>query len=193
MAGDLRFKVETSARHCHLTQDTLEALFGKGFDLDAHKRHPLSQPGQYASTIRVDILTIGADGHSHRINGVSILGPARKYNQIEISLTDSHTLGVEAPLRVSGDVKGSVPVTIVSVDRNLLDNRELARVNLTEGLVVQKRHIHCNPVQAAALGVEDWAIVKVDVASPTARHIVFDDVVVRGNTAFDLAMHLGTD
>ena len=89
------FRVETSAHHCHLTQETLDGLFGKGFDLDKYVRFPLSQHGQYCSTVRVDIEVDGKDEKKHRLNGLSILGPARKYNQFEISLTDARALHIK--------------------------------------------------------------------------------------------------
>lgn len=185
------FRVETSAHHCHLTQETLDGLFGKGFNLDEHQRFPLSQPGQYCSTVRVNIEVMGTDGKAHELKGLSILGPARKYNQFEISLTDARTLHINAPVRQSGKVQGSVPCTVISFDKNT--GKELKRVPVKEGVVAQKRHIHINPKQAEELGVTNNQIVAVDVKSPVDRHIIFDDVVVRVDPKFDLSMHLDTD
>ncbi len=185
-----RFKVEVSAHHCHLNQRTLDELFGAGFDLDAHFLRPLSQHGQYVSDVRVAIETLGKDGKAHRMDCLSILGPARKYNQFECSLTDGRTLGVDLPIRVSGDVEGSVPLAVLSLDEK---GNVMKKVSLPYGLVAQKRHIHCNPEQAQQLGVANGQIVKVDVTSDSPRHLVFDDVVVRVHPSFDLAMHLDTD
>jgi len=185
-----KLKVEVSAHHCHLTQETLDVLFGTGFYLDSHFLRPLSQHGQYVSDVRVAIETLGKDGKVHRMNRISILGPARKYNQFECSLTDGRTLGVDLPIRVSGDVEGSVPLTVMSLDEK---GNVLKKVSLPFGLVAPKRHIHCNPEQAKKLGVVNGQIVKVDVTSDSPRHVIFDDVVIRINPSFDLAMHLDTD
>lgn len=185
------FRVETSAHHCHLTQDTLNKLFGEGFDLNKHIRFDLSQHGQYASTIRVAIVTKGKDGKEHRMDNVSILGPARKYNQVEISLTDARVLHVDVPVRQSGRVEGSTPVSIISYDP--VTHKDDKRVDLPFGLVAQKRHIHINPDQAKWLGVTNNEIVKVKVLSPIDRNVIFDDVVVRIDPTFDLSMHLDTD
>lgn len=190
MNTEKRFRVEVSARHCHLTQATLDALFGKGFDLDAHQRFPLSQHGQYASTVRVGILTHGSDGKDHLFRNVSILGPARAYNQVEISLTDARFLHVDVPVRQSGHVQDSTPCTVIAYHP---DGTEKARVDLPCGLVAQKRHIHLNPAQAEELGVTDNQIVSVAVDSPSDRHVIFGDVVVRIHPTFDLSMHLDTD
>ncbi len=185
------FRVETSAHHCHLTQETLDGLFGKGFDLDKYVRFPLSQHGQYCSTVRVDIEVDGKDGKKHRLNGLSILGPARKYNQFEISLTDARALHIDAPVRQSGHTENSIGCTVISTDKKT--GKEIARVELKDGVVAQKRHIHINPTQAEELGVKDGEIVAVDIKSPIDRHVIFDDVVIRVNPTFDLSMHLDTD
>ena len=118
--------VETSARHIHLTEEAFEALCGKGAKLEVKKM--LSQPGQFASNTKLDIV-----GPKHTIAGVSILGPLRDHNQVEVSATDARTLGADAPIRESGDIKGSAPIIIV----NPLNGNKL---ELKEGLIVAKRH-----------------------------------------------------
>lgn len=191
MAAQEEFKVEVSAHHCHLTQETVDGLFGPGFNLDAHIRKPLSQPGQYASDIRVDVEVVSKDGKKRRLKNVSILGPVRKYNQVEISLTDAVQLKVDVPVRQSGKVAGSVPCAVIRTDP--VTGADLARVELKEGVVAQKRHIHINPAQAERLGVSNNQIVSVAVDAGSDRRIIFQDVVVRVDPSFDLAMHLDTD
>lgn len=173
-----KFIVETSARHIHLTQETLEYLMGEGFNLEIKKE--LSQPGQYVSTTRLDIV-----GPKKTIAGVSILGPVRKFNQVEVSLTDARTLGVSAPIRESGDIKGSASIKLV----NPLNGKEVV---LEEGLIVAKRHIHMTPKDAEYYGVNNGDIVKVLLDNP-GRKTIFDDVVIRVSDKFSLAMHIDTD
>lgn len=167
--------VETSARHAHLSAEHIEILFGKGYSLTNKKE--LSQPGQFACEERVDIV-----GPKKEIKGVIILGPARPATQVEISLTDARTLGVDAPIRESGDVSGSAPCKLVG---------PAGTVELTEGMIVAKRHIHLDPKSAEEFGLADKQIVKVKIASE--RTTILDDVVVRVNPAFRAAMHIDTD
>ena len=166
--------VETSARHVHLSQDAIDTLFGKGYTLTNKK--DLSQPGQFACEEKVEV--IGPKGSLK----MSILGPARPASQVEISLSDARTLGVKAPVRESGDIAGTTGCTI-KVGDNV--------VELSEGVIVAKRHIHMTPADAAELGVSDKEIVKVKL--DTARPLIFDDVVVRVSEKFALAMHIDTD
>ncbi len=167
--------VETSARHVHLTKEHIEILFGAGHELTVKKE--LSQPGQYAAEERVDLV-----GPKKSIPGVSILGPARPASQVEVSLTDARTLGVAAPVRESGDIAGTPGVKLVG---------PCGEVELSEGVIAAKRHIHLTPADAEAMGVSDKQIVKVRL--DTARPLVFDDVVVRVNPNFAAAMHIDTD
>ena len=167
--------VETSARHVHLTQEHIEALFGKGYQL-THKKD-LSQPGQFACEERVDI-----SGPKGTIKNVIILGPARPASQVEVSATDARTLGIQAPIRESGDVAASGACTI-SVGEN--------KVELAEGVIVAKRHIHFTPADAEAFGVQDKQIVKIRVEGQ--RALIFDEVVVRVSPKFAAAMHIDTD
>lgn len=140
--------VETSARHVHVTREALDYLFGPDYQLTAKKM--LSQPGQYASTTKLEI--IGPKGSMM----ASILGPERKVNQVEISATEARTLGIKAPVRESGDVKGSAPITI----KNPENGKE---IQLTEGCIIAKRHIHMTPEDAANFKVNNGDIVWVKV------------------------------
>lgn len=168
--------VETSARHIHVTQEALEILCGKGASLTVKKM--LSQPGQFVSETKLELV-----GPKKSISGVSILGPCRKINQVEVSLTDARTLGVSAPIRESGDIAGSAPIKIVG---------PVGELELKEGLIVAKRHIHMTPADAKEFGVENGQIVNVAVNNPE-RKTIFGDVVIRVRDDFSLAMHIDTD
>lgn len=169
--------VETSARHVHLTKEHIEVLFGKGYELTVKKM--LSQPGQFASNERVEVV-----GPKKSIPGVSILGPARNADQVEVSFTDARTLGLSAPVRESGDIAGSAPCKLVG---------PCGELELSEGVIVAKRHIHLTPEDAAEYGVEDKQIVSVAIDSGLGRKTVFDDVVVRVSKSYAAAMHIDTD
>lgn len=168
--------VETSARHVHLTEEHIAILFGEGATLTFKKA--LSQPGQFACEERVTLV-----GPKKSIPNVSILGPARKASQVEVSFTDARTLGVTAPVRESGDVAGSAPCKIVG---------PCGEVDLTEGVIIAKRHIHLTPENAAEFGLADKQIVSVKIDSAD-RSVVFGDVVVRVSEKFAPAMHIDTD
>ena len=172
----MNFIVETSARHVHLTQEDLETLFGKGHELT--KKKDLSQPGQYACEERVTVV-----GPKKELAGVSILGPVRPASQVEISLTDARSIGIAAPIRESGDVAGSGACKLVG---------PCGEVELKEGVIAAKRHIHATPEDAEKLGVADKDVVSVKVSTPE-RSLVFGDVVVRVSPKFALAMHIDTD
>lgn len=167
---------ETSARHVHLTNEHIEVLFGKGATL-THKKD-LSQPGQFACQERVTLV-----GPKKSIENVIILGPARPATQVEVSLTDARTLGVSAPVRESGDIAGSGACKIVG---------PCGEVEISEGVIAAKRHIHFTPEEAAAAGVEDKQIVSVKIDSAD-RSTIFGDVVVRVSPKFSAAMHIDTD
>ena len=166
--------VETSARHIHVTQQTLETLFGKGAEL--HNKKDLSQPGQFACEEKVTL--VGPKGQLT----VTILGPVRPADQAELSLTDARTLGISVPVRESGDVAGTPGLKLVG---------PCGEVEIAEGAIAAKRHIHMTPEDAAELGVEDKQIVSVKI--DTARPLIFGDVVVRVSPKFALAMHIDTD
>ena len=167
--------VETSARHVHLTEEHIETLFGKGHAL-THKKD-LSQPGQFACEERVTVV-----GPKKSIANVIVLGPARPASQVEVSFTDARTLGVNPPVRESGDIAGSGAC--------LLRGPE-GEVEIAQGVIAAKRHIHLTPADAEAFGVSDKQIVKVRL--DTARALIFDDVVVRVSPKFAAAMHIDTD
>ncbi len=178
--------VETSARHIHLTQEAYDYLMD-GTNVELPERKALSQPGQYVSTIRLNLVgpVNPKTGKERSIANVSILGPLRKYNQVEVSATDARSLGVQAPVRESGDVAGSAAISIV----NPLNNR---RLDLNEGCIVAKRHIHMTPLDAEEFQVKNGDIVKVAIKG-TGRSLIFDDVVIRVSPKFALAMHIDTD
>ncbi len=168
--------VETSARHVHLSAADINTLFGEGATL-THKKD-LSQPGQFACEERVTVV-----GPKKSIPNVIILGPARPASQVEVSLTDARTLGVAAPVRESGDIAGSGACKLVG---------PCGEVELAEGVIAAKRHIHLTPADAEEFGVEDKQIVSVKIDS-NGRSTVFGDVVVRVNPNFAAAMHIDTD
>lgn len=168
--------VETSARHVHVTREALDILFGKDYELTVKKM--LSQPGQYASAERVDVV-----GPKKTLTGVSILGPVRPETQVELSLTDARSIGVAAPVRESGDIAGSGACKLVGPK---------GEVELTEGVIAAKRHIHMTTADAAEFGLADKQVVSVKVDSD-GRSLTFGDVVVRVSDKYALAMHIDTD
>lgn len=170
-----KFIVETSARHIHLSQADLETLFGKGHELTCKKE--LSQPGQYACEEKVEV--VGTKGSLK----MSVLGPTRNATQVELSLTDARSIGVVAPIRESGDIAGTGSCKLVG---------PCGSVELKEGVIAAKRHIHVTPEAAVELGVNDKDVVYVKVDS-AERSVVFGDVVVRVSPKFALAMHVDTD
>ena len=167
--------VETSARHLHVTQETLEVLFGKGATLT--KKKDLSQPGQFACEEKVTVV-----GEKSSLKA-SILGPVRSADQVELSLTDARSIGVKAPVRESGDIAGSGACKLVG---------PCGEVELTEGVIAAKRHIHFTPADAETFGVNDKDIVNVKVET-NGRSLIFGDVVVRVSPKFAAAMHIDTD
>ena len=172
---DNTFIVETSARHIHLTHEAVETLYCKGAVLEVRKM--LSQPGQFACA-NEKITLVGPKGSL----SVSVLGPERPLNQVELSFTDARALGITPPVRESGDIAGTPGVKLVG---------PAGELEISEGCIVAKRHIHMTPADAEAFGVSDKEIVKVRL--DTARPLVFDDVVVRVSPKFALAMHIDTD
>ncbi len=174
--NDGEVPVGISNRHIHLSTEDLETLFGKGYELTPIK--DLSQPGQYACR---ELLTI--IGPSLRpIENVRVLGPVRKTSQVEISLTDSYVLKVKPPVRESGNIKGSSPITIIGPK---------GVVSLAEGCIIANRHIHMSPSEAKAFGISDGDTVTVDVDGK--RRTRWYDVQVRVHENFRLEMHVDTD
>ena len=168
--------VETSARHVHLCEEHIAILFGEGATL--HNKKELSQPGQYACEERVTLV-----GPKKEIANVIVLGPARPASQVEVSFTDARTLGITAPVRESGDIKDSGAVKLVG---------PAGEVELAEGAIVAKRHIHLTPADAEKFGVADKEIVSVKITNDD-RTTIFGDVVCRVNPNFAPAMHIDTD
>ena len=167
--------VETSARHIHLTQETVEKLFGEGYQLTVKKM--LSQPGQFATNEKLTI--VGPKGELK----ASVLGPVRKANQVELSLTDARTIGVKALVRESGDIEGTEGCKLVG---------PCGEVTIANGVIAAKRHIHFHSSDAEKFGVTNGQIVSVKVESQD-RSLVFGDVVCRVSDKFSLAMHIDTD
>ncbi|MBP3436553.1 MAG: phosphate propanoyltransferase [Clostridia bacterium] len=168
--------VGISNRHVHLTREHVDILFGKGYELQVLK--DLSQPGQYACKETLTIV-----GPSLRpIENVRVLGPERKASQVEISKTDSYVLKVKPPVRESGKIKGSSPITIIGPK---------GVVTLDEGCIIANRHIHMSLEDGARFGVKDGETVTVDAEG--TRRTRFYDVQVRVSDAFRLEMHVDTD
>ncbi len=170
-----KFIVEISARHIHVTKEQVAILFGEGHELTPKKA--LSQPGQFACEEKLTI--VGPRGELK----ASILGPERKEAQIELSLTDARTLGVEAKIRESGDIEGTAGIKLVG---------PCGEIELEKGVIAAKRHIHMTPADAANYGVSNGEIVNVKIETE-GRSLVFGDTVVRVRDDFALAMHIDTD
>jgi len=171
----MNVSIEVSARHLHITQSDLEVLFGEGYKLEPAK--DLSQPGEFASTAEVSIV-----GPKDKLDNVRIVGPCRNHTQIELSRTDCYHTGIDAPLRLSGKIIGSGACKLVG---------PAGELELEEGVIVAKRHIHMNLAQAHQLGVSNAQTVKVSVEGP--RALVFDEVELRVKEEYDLSMHVDTD
>ncbi len=167
--------VEVSARHIHLTKEHVAILFGEGYELTPKKY--LSQPGQFACEEKVRV--VGPRGELK----MSVLGPERKDSQVEVSLTDARTLGVEALVRESGDIEGTNGVKVIGPN---------GEVDLDKGVIAAKRHIHMTPEDAKKYGVENGEIVNVKVETE-GRSLVFGDTVIRVSDKYALAMHIDTD
>ena len=170
-----KFIVEISARHIHVTKEQVAILFGEGHALTPKKA--LSQPGQFACEEKLTI--VGPRGELK----ASILGPERKEAQVELSLTDARTLGVEAKIRESGDIEGTAGIKLVG---------PCGEIELEKGVIAAKRHIHMTPADAANYGVSNGEIVNVKVETE-GRSLIFGDTVVRVRDDFALAMHIDTD
>lgn len=172
----MKVLVETSARHVHVTDADLAVLFGEGYQLTRKK--DLSQPGQYASNERVDVI-----GPKGTMANVSILGPTRSASQVELSLTDARKIGIVAPIRESGDIEDTPGCTLKG---------PAGEVTLERGVIAAKRHIHFTPEDAKQFGVEDHQVVSVKIETAD-RTTIFGDVVVRVSPKFAAAMHIDTD
>ena len=168
--------VEVSARHVHLSEADLEVLFGKGYKLTPKKN--LSQPGQFACEERVTVV-----GPKKELAGVSVLGPVRSSTQVELSLTDARSIGIKAPVRDSGNIEGSAGCKLIGPN---------GEVEIKEGVIAAKRHIHLTPDDAKNMGVTDGQLVKVDIKTEE-RSLTFGDVLIRVSPKYAAAMHIDTD
>jgi propanediol utilization protein len=174
--GAFTIPVEVSNRHCHLTRETFEVLYGRGKELTLLRE--LSQRGEFAAQETVTL--VGPNMRS--IEGVRILGPFRKFDQVELSFTDGFYLGMDLPVRLSGDVAGSAPITIVGPKGS---------VTLKEGAIRAMRHLHASPEEAKRLGLRDGEKIAIEVPGPIG--VVFQNVVVRVSSNGQLAFHIDTD
>lgn len=170
-----KIPIGVSARHIHLSPEHIELLFGKGYELNVLK--PLSQPGQFAAEETVAVV-----GPKGRFDKVRILGPARGITQLEISRTDTFALGIDAPVRLSGQIEGTPGVTIVGPK---------GEVTVDKGVIVAARHIHLHPDDAARMNVADGQVVSVRTEGE--RAVTFANVVCRVSDSFRLDMHIDTD
>lgn len=166
-------ELEASGRHVHVTKEQALALFGHPLT----PQRPLSQPGQYLANERVTVI-----GPKGKFEGVAVLGPERKEGQVELSMTDARTLGISAPVRLSGDVKDTPGAVLQG---------EQGQVTLNQGVIVARRHIHITPEDAKAMGVEDRQVVRLQTF--TDRPLTFGDVVVRVSPDFQTYVHLDYD
>lgn len=174
MSG-IKVVIEGSGKHCHLTRETLDVLFGKGFELQVKKM--LTQPGQFATPHKITIVG------PRRSTEISIIGPCRKADQIELSLTDATALGFSnTPIRESGDVAGSPGCKLVGPE---------GEIDIREGVIIAKRHVHITPEDAEKFGLKDKQIIQVKIDGE--RALVFDEVVARVHPDFATFMHVDYD
>ena len=166
-------EMEASGRHVHVTKEQAQTLFGHGLTAE----RPLSQPGQWVAKERVTVI-----GPKGQFQNVAVLGPERKEGQVEISLSDGRVLGIQPPIRPSGDVAGSAGVLLKG---------SAGEVRLQQGVIAAQRHIHITPADAARFGVEDKQIVRLQTY--TQRPLIFEDVLVRVSPDFATRVHLDYD
>jgi acetate kinase len=169
------FPLEVSAHHIHLSQEHVEALFGEGHRLTWHS--DLSQPGQFACKEQLTIT-----GPKGSIERVRVLGPTRDATQVEIAMTEQFKLGIDPPIRESGDIEGTPGCTLESPS---------GKVKIKKGVICALRHIHMTPADALRYGVKDRSVVKVRVSGD--RELIFGDVLIRVNPEYKIAMHIDTD
>jgi len=166
--------IEGSGKHCHLTRETLDKLFGEAFELEVKKM--LTQPGQFATPHKVTVVG------PRRSAELSIIGPCRKVDQIELSLTDARALGFEPPIRESGDVAGSPGCKLIG---------PAGELDISEGVIIAKRHVHLTIADAEKFGLVDKQIIQVKVGGE--RALIFDDVVARVSDEYATYMHVDYD
>ena len=171
----IKVKVEISARHIHLNQTDLENFFGAGYELKKIK--DLSQEGEFAAEETVALI-----GPKRKLENLRVVGPVRQATQVELAYTDAFSLGLDAPLRISGNVAGSAGAKLIG---------PAGEVDLKEGIIVAKRHLHINQKEADELGLKNDDLVKVKVTGE--RGLVFENVVVRIKPNFHISVHVDTD
>jgi len=171
----MKVPIEISARHVHLSKPDMEALFGSGFELSKYK--DLSQTGQYAAKETVELA-----GPHGKIDKVRVLGPCRAQTQIEVSETEARQLGINPPVRDSGNLDGTPGIKIIGPK---------GEVDLKQGVILALRHIHIDSAAAVELGIKNYDRVKVDTIG--TRDLLFENVLVRVDPSFKLAMHIDTD
>jgi len=169
--------LETSVRHVHLSKEHLKVLFGSSEDA-LHSKRALSQPGQFACYEKVDVV-----GPKRTLTGLTIVGPARSQTQVELSISDARAVGLDPPVRLSGDLEGSAPCKIIG---------PCGEIELKEGVIIMQRHIHMTPADAEHFGRKNNELVSIRVESPT-RPLTFDGVIIRVSTSAGLAIHIDTD
>jgi len=173
---DFTIPIEVSSRHVHVTRDTLDVLFGKGYELT--KLKDLSQPGEFAAHEQISII-----GSSMRVlERVRILGPIRKYTQAELSITDGYFLGLDLPTRISGNLEGTPPITIIGPKGTL---------SLKQGAIRAARHIHMTPEDAILFKVKVNERVNVEINNE--HGVIYKDVIIRISSNYRLMFHLDTD
>lgn len=170
-----KIRIEVSARHCHLSIKDLNSLFGQGYRLKPIKQ--LSQPGEFAANETIIVRTKGG-----QIDNVRVVGPIRQKTQVEMTLTDARKLKVFPPIRLSGDVRGSIGATLIGPK---------GEVKIKEGVIIAQRHLHCHPTQAKKLNLNNGQLVSVRTSGE--RGVTFHNVAVRVSDKFDLSVHLDTD
>lgn len=168
-------KIGLSNKHLHLSQEHIEALFGKGHELTPTK--DLVQPGQFACEEKVDIV-----GPKKTLTGIRVLGPARKETQVELALTDARTIGIKAPVRESGKLEGTPGCKLVG---------PCGEVELDHGVIAALRHVHLSAAQAEEAGVKDKDVISIKIGGE--RGLAFDNVLVRAGEGHEREVHLDTD
>lgn len=171
----MKIPIEISARHIHLSKPDLEKLFGVGFELKKYK--DLSQPGQFAAEETVKLV-----GPRGEVDGIRILGPCRKETQVEVSETEARALGLNPPVRDSGNLDGTPGAKLIGPKGEVI---------LKQGVILALRHIHIDPETAAELKIRNYDRVKVDTTG--MRDLLFENVLVRISPDFRLTMHIDTD
>lgn len=175
--GEPNLRVSISARHCHLTDEHVEILFGRGAVLEPDK--DLYQDGFYAA--KQTVMVVGP--RKRMLPNVRVLGPTRPASQVELALTDSISLGIDAPIRHSGDIDDTPGCVLVG---------PAGTVQLTQGVIRAARHVHMNDADAKHYGVENGDMMQLRIASPSCS-VTFEDVLVRADSAAKLEVHIDTD